>query len=402
MLLTQKYRPKLADIPHDTKPLVDFVVNHKKQKKRAILLHGPSGVGKTAAVYALAQHHGLELVEVNASDFRNADEINSKIGQALKQQSLFNSGKLILVDELDGIAGNEDRGGIAALADLVARAAFPVILVANDAWAQKLNPLRSKSVLVEFSPVASASLVKILQGVFAAENIAVDESVLKTLARRSGGDLRGALIDAQCLSAVGVSAKAVESLHERHQTESIMQALVKILKSTDPQLALSALDLVDEDLDECLLWIEENLPKEYSGPDLARAFDCLSRADVFRGRISRWQYWRFLVYVSALISAGVAVAKDKKSSLFVQYGRTQRLLKLWMARQKYARRKSVAEKLGRLSHCSVRKALDGVLYFQGLFERGLPVSSAIAEELGLEEEEVAWLAGKAVRSARVE
>ena len=386
MLWSQKHKPKLADIPQDTKQLVDYVVNHKKQKKKALMIHGPSGTGKTAAVCALADHLNLELVEVNASDFRNADEINSKVGQALKQQSLFSQGKLILVDELDGIAGNEDRGGIAALAELIEKAAFPVILIANDAYEQKLKTLRTKSLLVEFGPVNNAAMVTVLQKIFQTEKVNADENIVKALARRSGGDLRGAIIDAQVLASVGVTMQALETLHERLHTESIMQALVKILKSTDPQVALTALDSVDEDIDETMLWIDENMPKEYKGNDLVRGFEALSRADVFRGRIRRWQYWRYLAYVSTLITAGVAVAKDKKSGEFVQYSRTQRLLKYWMAKQKYAKRQAVAKKLGHATHCSSKKALQSLTVLQKAMQ-----NPKITEELKLEEEEAEWV-----------
>ena len=89
MLWVDKYAPSLEDIPQDTKALEEFVLSYRKQKKRSLFLHGPPGVGKTAAVYALARKHDLELLEVNASDVRNAEQINARIGAALKQQSLF-------------------------------------------------------------------------------------------------------------------------------------------------------------------------------------------------------------------------------------------------------------------------------------------------------------------------
>ena len=41
----------------------------------------------------LANELGLEVYEVNASDFRNAEQINQKVGSAVKQQSLFSKGK---------------------------------------------------------------------------------------------------------------------------------------------------------------------------------------------------------------------------------------------------------------------------------------------------------------------
>ncbi len=394
MLWVQKYKPTLENIPHDTKQLQEFTTNYAKQKKKALLLHGPTGTGKTAAVNALARKLGLELIEVNASDYRNADEINAKIGNALKQQSLFAQSKLILVDEIDGIAGNEDRGGVSALAELIAQSKYPIILVANDPWDSKFNTLRTKSALVEFPALTTTAMVPILQKILTAEKMAADDMVLKTLARRSGGDLRGAITDLQMLSqANALTVQGLETLHDREHSESIMQALVKILKSTDPAVAVSALDLVDEDIDEAFLWIDENLPKEYKNPaDLARAYEMLAKADVYRGRIRRWQYWRYLAYVNMLMTAGVATAKDKKSTEFVTYGRTQRLLKIWMANQKYNRRKRVAGKLAAATHCSKKKALQDTLpYIHYLYQKKHPMTEAITEELKLDEEELEWL-----------
>jgi predicted aldo/keto reductase-like oxidoreductase len=60
------------------------------------------------------------------------------------------------------------------------------------------------------------------------------------------------------------------------------QALLKVLKTTDPSVALKAFENVEEDINEQMLWIDANLPFEYTKPeDLASAYDKLSRADVF-------------------------------------------------------------------------------------------------------------------------
>ena len=44
-----------------------------------MLLYGPSGGGKTISVCALAKELGYELVEINASDSRNAVQIYSLV-----------------------------------------------------------------------------------------------------------------------------------------------------------------------------------------------------------------------------------------------------------------------------------------------------------------------------------
>jgi replication factor C large subunit len=160
---------------------------------------------------------------------------------------------------------------------------------------------------------------------------------------------------------------------------------MRILKTTDPAIAISAFDSVDGNLDEFLLWLDENIPKEYSGKDLSRAYDKISRADVFRGRIRRWQYWGYLRYINVLLTAGIAVAKDQKKPGTTQYKRNSRILKIWMANRKYAKRKSIAQKLGAHCHCSYRKALQ----FLPLLKPA--INEDLALELGLDEEELGWL-----------
>ena len=64
-------------------------------------------------------------------------------------------------------------------------------------------------------------------------------------------------------------------------------------------------------LDEIILWVEKNLPMEYEGEELARAFDLLSKVDVFKGRIYKQQYWRFLVYENAFLSYGISSSKKQ-------------------------------------------------------------------------------------------
>ena len=68
-------------------------------RKGIALVHGATGVGKTSSIYAIANDLNLEVLELNASDLRNKNSIESVIGAALKQHSLLHSGKLILIDD---------------------------------------------------------------------------------------------------------------------------------------------------------------------------------------------------------------------------------------------------------------------------------------------------------------
>lgn len=392
-----KHAPRSnAELVHPaSQKLVSFINDFAKQKRKAMLLYGPTGSGKTSAVYAIAVEQGLEVVEVNASDTRNAEQINAKLGNAIKQRSLFGGSKLILVDELDGVSGNADRGGVQAITALIENSIFPIVLTANDPTDKKFSALRKKAVMVEFDLPSVDDVNKILSRICTAEKIQIEPGVIKTLARRSGGDVRAAINDLQLLAQSGqLTDRGVAGLSDRSRTEQLTQALVKVFKSTDPLIAISAFDDVNTDLDECFLWVDHNLPREYTKPeDLERAYDSLSKADIYRKRIRRWQHWRFLIYVNTLITAGVAVAKDVKYTIPPKYERTKRLLKLWQAKMRYQRRMSIAEKIAENTHSSRKSAIESTIpYLSIIFKNSPQQAKAITEELDLDADEIAWLA----------
>jgi replication factor C large subunit len=395
----KKYQPKSMKeiVGHEQEiiKLREFAANYRSQKKKAAWLYGPSGNGKTAAVHALANDLNLELLEVNASDVRNKDSINSLLGNALKQQSLFSKGKIILVDEIDGISGFQDRGGLGAIEALIENSAFPIFITANNPYDNKFSKLRHKSLMVEFKELGAADIVKILSNMADKEKIRFDQTALNMLARCAGGDARAAINDFQSLvqEKKELFKADIESLSERNRKETILAALTKIFKTTDAKIALKAFDTVDEDVDEQFLWIDENLPNEYTKPkDLARAYDAVSKADIFRRRIKRRQHWRFLVYINSLLTAGVASAKDEKYKNFTEYKQTMRLLKLWQANMKYMKRKSIAGKIADKTHTSLKEATHSTLpYIQIIFQKDREMAQQIAGELDLNDEEIDWL-----------
>lgn len=394
---TKKYEPKCcAEIKGQEKALLQIreSIKNFSKKRKAIWLYGPSGCGKTSLVHALAREFDYEIIEVNASDTRNKEEIEQKLGGAAMQMSLFSKGKLILVDEVDGLSGTEDRGGLTAVADIIDKSAFPIILTSGNPWDYKFNALRKKCTLVELEGLNYTEIAEILTRICHQEKIKCDIEILKNLSRRAGGDCRAAINDLQTLSQIKneVTKESIEELFERSQEESMPNALLKVFKTTDPKIAITAFDNVREDIDQQLLWLDQNLPLEYEKPkDLARAYDKLSKADVFGRRIKRWQHWRFLVYINALITAGIAVSKDEKYKKFVEYKPTGRLLKLWWAKQKGMKKKAIAEKIAERTHSSTREVLKDIEYFKYIFRENKEMAQSISEYLELEAEEAEWL-----------
>lgn len=395
---TSKYKPKntseIVGQDEQLKELKKGISEYgKKKTKKALLVHGPSGTGKTSTIHALAKELDLEIIEVNASDSRNTESLENKILPAIKQQSLFSKGKIILIDEIDGISGNQDRGGVPTLIKFIQESPYPIILTANDPWDQKFNSLRTKSVMIEYKAISVLVMVNHLKDICKREGIKIEDDALNALSRRNQGDMRATLNDLENISSSNKNIKKehVEDTSEREREDTIINALLKVFKTRDPEIALRAFDNVDEDIDKIFLWIDENLSKEYmKEQDLANAYNELSQADVYFGRIRRWQYYRFYAYIYDMLSAGIALSKKEKNTSYVQYKPTSRILKIWMANQKNAKRKSIASKIAAHTHTSAKGAFHEVPFIKAM-SKDKRFISKIAEELKLEEEEIEWL-----------
>jgi replication factor C large subunit len=394
----RKYAPKtLNGVKGQNKAvseLKEYIENFKPGKAKALLLYGPPGNGKTVSVCALAKEYDYDLIEFNASDIRNKSSIENIIKPALEQKALFSKGKIILMDEIDGLSGHQDRGGISSILKLTENISYPLILTANDIYTQKLRGLRKKCKLIEFHALSYVSVYNYLKNICQKENIKYNDSVLKQLARQCGGDMRAAVNDLQVLTTEGeLRDDSLINLDQRKQKESIFNALKKVFKTTSPETALGAFDDVDEDLEEIFLWIENNIPKEYVKPrDLSEGFENLSKADVFHGRIKRWQYYRYYVYIYNLLTAGIALSKKERYKQFVSYARSMRPLRIWQANRSYQQRKEISAKIAEKTHCSSKEALQSTVpYMKRIFKENKKQAENISNFLELDKKEVEWL-----------
>ncbi len=394
-LFTVKFAPKnTAQIfgqQLGVSQLKDFIVNYKQKANKAAIIVGPIGAGKTSSVYALAKEMGYEMLEINSSDIRNEENLSTFLGAALGQQSLFFKPKIVLIDEIDNISGVQDRGCLPALLKAIEKSAFPVIMTANDLQDNKFKALKKACLNIEYHALQYRTVAHCLQWVCEQEKISFDEKGINTLARQSAGDLRAALLDLQVCSRQGtLSFTDVTNLSQRKRTESIINALMIIFKSSSIDNSLPVLENTDVDAEEVMLWLDNNLQKEYNTPAaLARAYEHLARADVFLGRIKRWQHWRFLAYVNNLLTAGISSAKDEKNPQFIQYKPTLRFLQMWQAKMKFGKKEDIALKMAALTHSSKRLARQQIPFLQKIFQKGK--GKEIAEELELTAEEIDWL-----------
>src|SRR3989344_5536228 len=357
-MLLNKYKPKsLKEIIGQ-----DNAISKLKKainEKKAIFIYGVPGIGKSSSVHALSKDLDYEILEINASNYRNKDQINEIVGSSARQNSLFSKGKIILIDEIDGL-NRDDRGAIQEIINVIKDSGHPIVIVGNDIWDSKFRELRKECELIQFDKLNPLDVLKILRNILSKEKKEIDEIHLRKIAVSSRGDARSAINDLELLMLSN------DEISERDKKETILNALKVIFKTKNQNEILKTISLLDEDLDEVFLWLEENIPYEYRNEVLRDAYDYLSKADVFRGRIRRWQYWRYLVYENALMNLGVAFSKERIDNKFVSYKRSSRILKIWINNRKESRKKEMSEKLSKELHMSKNKFMKEFSYMNFL------------------------------------
>ncbi|MBR9681760.1 MAG: replication factor C large subunit, partial [Candidatus Altiarchaeota archaeon] len=354
----------------------------KNPQQKGMLAHGPSGTGKTALAHAIANERGWELIEMNAGDFRKEASVREKLINAATQGSLFGVGKLILVDEVDGLAGRSDSGAVRAIQDLIRVSRYPVYLTCNDNWAKNIRDLKQQVKEVQFKRPRTDVLTKFLKGIVEKEGLTVKQEAILQIAQQR--DFRSALLDLEALSTTpNAGLTDLESLGHRNREKNIFEALRDIFKAKDAEQARRSLDGVNiSDFRDLLHWIDENLMREYEGLDLARGFDQLSKADVFMGRIRRRQDWSLLKYVIDLATIGVAQSKTKKNYGFISYRPSKYIQTRVYNRSQLMVMNGLLKKIAKHTHTSTERAHEYLPVIRAAIDHGegkLPFEISDAE-----------------------
>jgi replication factor C large subunit len=408
---TERYRPdSLAEVRGNDSARDEFEewADTWPDHREAVILHGSPGVGKTSAAHALAADRGWETVELNASDQRTGDIVEAVAGEAARSGTLGGGSggrKLVILDEADNLHGTVDRGGTKAISTLVSEADQPVVLIANEFY-EMSRGLRNACRDIEFRDVSARSILPVLRDICRREEIAFESAALEAIAEQSDGDLRSAINDLQAL------AERTEELTEadvvtgeRDRTEGIFPFLDAVLQEADAQAALERSYDVDETPDDLIDWIEDNVPKDYEGRELARAYDRLATGDRWLGRVRATQdygYWR---YVGDNVTAGVAAAREGTKGGWTRYGPPSYWSKLGRSRGARDTRDYVARKIAEQSGLSMGTARRAVLPYLAAMTHhctNREVTVAMTAAYDLEAEHVAFVTGSGEDTNKVQ
>jgi len=408
----EKHRPKsLKDVvgnPTAIEELKKWADSWRKKApaKRAVVLAGPPGIGKTSAALALAADTGWGVVEMNASDKRNAEAVRKIALQGAITQTFSATGEflrtsegkrtLIILDEADNLFGREDFGGVGAIVDTIRQTRQPIVLICNDWYdlSRRSGAIRSLTKQIKFNRLTPQAVKLALTRAAESEKVSLSEETLDAIAEHAAGDLRSAMNDLQALAEGRTTVRPADvgKLGYRDIEGNVFDALREIFQSGDASRARRSIENLDEDPENLILWIDENLPYEFRDPgDLARGYEALSRADVWLGRVRRSQTYRFWAYASDAMTAGVAVARHGR------WGGGPYRFPLWLSKMSRTRSlrqttQSVCRKIGGGTHASWRRtALDVLPSFKEVFRSDEEFRRAMAATFRFDEKELAFL-----------
>ena len=397
---TEKYRPTtLSEVRGNDKArdaLLEWAETWDDHGE-AVVIHGSPGVGKTSAAHALADDMGWPTLEMNASNVRTADEIERFAGRAAANTTLGGHRQLIVLDEADNLHRHGDRGGAAAMTELVKTATQPIVLIANDYY-EMSRGLRNACREIEFRDVSSRSIVPVLRDICRQEDVAFEENVLKELADSNRGDLRGAIKDLQSRERDGeITADGSEG--DRDKTEDVFSFLDAVLKEESAEEALSTAYATDETPDDLLRWIEDKVPKVYDGAELADAYEHLSNADVWLGRVRATQNYSYWRYATDNIAAGVAAARRSDRGGWTRYGGAPYRSSRDSTRDYVA--EAIAERAG-VSTATARREILPYLSVMTHHCRNRELTVRMVARYGLEAEHVSFVTGSGKTTNKVQ
>lgn len=161
---------------------------------------------------------GFDTIEFNASDTRSKKLLQVEVAELLKNKTLhgyFNGRnasltekQVLLMDEVDGMAGNEDRGGMQELIGLIKSSSVPIICMCNDRNHPKIRSLVNYCFDLRFARPQIGQIKGAVMSILFKENVKIPPATIEEIIQATNNDVRQTLNSVSLLSAKPESAAA--------------------------------------------------------------------------------------------------------------------------------------------------------------------------------------------------
>lgn len=191
----EKYRPrKIADciLPARLKDTFQSFVTDAQLPN--LILHGPSGTGKTTVAKALCDEIGADWMIINASDENGIDVLRGKIRAFASTVSFSDARKCVIMDEADYMNANSLQPAFRGFIEEFAQNCS-FIFTCN--YVNKIIPaLHSRATVVPFTfhkderKVLMTDFMKACSGILKQESVECDGKILAQVIQRYYPDFR--------------------------------------------------------------------------------------------------------------------------------------------------------------------------------------------------------------------
>jgi replication factor C small subunit len=241
MLWTEKYRPKML---HHLIGQESFKLDAENwielRDMPNVLLHGPAGIGKTAAAGVLSQQmlgndFEANYFEINASDDRRLEVVRTTIKDIAQQKAIGDCPfKIIHLDELDGMTSDAQN----ALKRIMERYSNNVrfIITANDR-SKIIYPLQSRCANYYFEALDNEKIKSLLKKILEKEGkMHPSDLELEDFISFYNGDVRRTITEMQAALASGLTLR-----RQADKTLENYEKILKLIVSNDHNKALEKL-----------------------------------------------------------------------------------------------------------------------------------------------------------------
>ena len=299
MMWSEKYRPqRFTDLLGNEDSRKFFLGWFEKWKKgtKPLLLVGPPGIGKTTLANLAGKNFGYDMISLNASDVRNKKNIQEILQPVLGNQTVLGK-PMIFIDEVDGVHGRSDYGGVEALINILKEPTVPIILAANNDSSDKMKKIHKLVTTISLRPLPPRLLRLYLNMVLEKENANINPGRLFKLVSESNGDIRSMLNSAQAL--VTGFEPSTERTFESLDVEEGINAFYKAQSIDEARAVLYSMRI--DPREKISAFYSSIITSNISNSEMEKFLQVISEADMLYGRIMKTQEWRLLRYLDSIL-----------------------------------------------------------------------------------------------------